>query len=383
MTAHHRPHRPSFIDTRSLVFWVGLGLFIFGLIQLVPFLVRNLSVFPAAGVLSAILWVSYGAVLMVILYRLELFERRSPVTILGAFAWGGVVVAGIGFIAAPAMHDLFAKILGPDLQDWVAAFSAPLVEEPLKMLGVVALAFIPGARINSALDGLFFGLVVGLGFEVTESFMYTTQGSAAEGGDFTMVVLTFILRGIVGGLWNHPTFTAITGAGVGYFFSGRGTTARRWTVMLGALVAAMVLHGFFDSPLFEFGNPFLTSIIKGVPAFVMLVVLIRMARRRERDLFAGVVHDSLPADLISEDEMETLLHKHDRKKARKRLRKQSGLAAAHALKRLQRAQIELVVAIEDNGSGSPEAIALADEVREDREVFESVVAGDSEGAAAG
>lgn len=189
-----------------------------------------------------------------------------------------------------------------------------------------------------------------------------------------IVVLTFILRGVVGGLWNHPTYTGITGAGVGYFFNAKTTVVRRWTVMVGALLAAMVLHGFFDSPLFDFENPFLTSIIKGLPAFALLLVLVRLSRRRERQVFATVAHDQIPVGLITEDEQTTLLRRHDRKKARKQIRKESGMAAAHALKRLQRAQMELVVAVEDEGPNSALATALAEDVREDRRVLEAVLA---------
>lgn len=365
----------SFVDTRSLVFWLFLGLTLWGTIQLYPLLFRGLTVYPGPAALAAVLWLVYGLLLFWILYRLELFERRSPVTMLGAVVWGALVVSGIGVIASPAMSELVGKIVGPELEDWIPAIAAPLVEEPLKMLGVVALAFIPGSRIDSALDGLFYGLLVGLGFEVTESFLYTVQGSMSEGGDFMMVVLTFILRGIVGGLWNHPTYTAITGAGVGYFFGSRANASRRWLVMLGSLLAAMVLHGFFDSPLLESGNPFLSSIVKGIPALVLALVLVRVTRNRERAVFQSIGEDGVPADLVSADELKSLLRKSDRRKARRSVRKQGGLAASHAMRRLQRAQIDLVEAV---GAGGPDAETVrqaAEEVRREREVLAQTLTG--------
>lgn len=364
--------RSSFVDTRSLVFWVGLGLTAFGAIHILPEVLRDLALYPGPGMLAAVLWTVYALVLAFILYRLELFERRSPVTMLGAFVWGAVVVAGIGTIASPAMADLVGKILGPDLEDWVPAFSAPLVEEPLKMLGVVALAFIPGARIDSALDGLFFGLLVGLGFEVTESFLYTTQGTAQEGGDFTIVVLAFILRGVIGGLWSHPTYTGITGAGVGYFFGSKEPALRRWLVMSGCLLAAMVLHGFFNSPLVDNGNPVVSSIIKGLPVLILLLVLLRVARRRERAVFERVAETRVTSDLISDEEVEALLRKSDRRRARRFVRRRHGLSASHALRRLQRAQIDLVEAVAHSGADSEAAQEAAAIVREHRAVLARV-----------
>lgn len=373
MTARARRIGRSFVDPRSLVFWVGIGLTVYGAIHLYPILLRSVSTYPGPGTLAAILWAAYGLVLAVVLYKLELFERRSPATIVGAFVWGAVVVAGIGVVAAPAAHELVGKILGSDLEDWVAAIAAPLVEEPLKMLGVVALAFIPGARIRSALDGLFFGLIVGLGFEVTESFLYTTQGAIQEGGTYAIVVLTFILRGIVGGLWNHPTFTGITGAGVGYFFASKASAAKRWLVMLGSLLIAMVLHGFFDSPLLE-GNPFVASVVKGLPALILLLVLLRISRNRERAIFDAVGESDVPSDLVNADELQSLLTKSDRRKARKRIRKLSGVASAHALRRLQRAQVELVAAVGSDGLESKAAQDAAADVEESRQVLAVAVA---------
>lgn len=363
MTTRQRALSRTFIDPRSLVFWVGAGLVAYGLMHLLPQLARTLS-YPAAAVVSALLWTVYGLVFALVLYRFELFERRSPVTMFGAFIWGAVVVSGIAVVAAPSAHELVDKLLPESMVgEWTAAFAAPLVEEPLKMLGVVALAFIPGARINSAVDGLFFGLMVGLGFEVAESYLYTISGATAEGGSFSMVVLTFVLRGIVGGLWNHPTFTAITGAGVGYFFGSAASLAKRTTALVGSLVVAMVLHGFFDSPLLENDNPFITSVLKGLPAIILLVILYRLAQGRERDRFSTTTELSVPDELIAPDELDVLKSRRGRRHARHKTRKEHGWAASHALKRLQRTQTELVTSIQDEGVDAARSQELATEVR--------------------
>ena len=361
----------SFVDPRTLVFWVFVGLTVYSAFHLYPSVVLPITVFPGPGMFATILWLVYGLVLAVIIYKLELFERRSPITIIGAFVWGAVVATSIAITASPALHDLVSNVLGSDKQDWVAAFAAPLLEEPLKMLGVVALAFIPGARINSTVDGLFFGLLVGLGYEVTEGLLYTSQASLEQGGSFTMVFLVFVLRGVVGGLWSHPTFTAFSGAGVGYFFSSKASAAKRWLVMIGSLIVAMILHGFFDSPLFEFnGNNFAASFVKGLPALILLVILVRISRNRERAVFESVAKGAVPADLVSEDELETLLTKSARRKARKQVRKQSGFAAGHALRRLQQAEVELIAAVASDGAGSDIAQRAGQDVTEARQVLQ-------------
>lgn len=207
---------------------------------------------------------------------------------------------------------------------------------------------------------------------MVESFAYPASAGFEADKAFVAAVLTFVLRGIVGGLWNHPTYTAITGAGVGYFFAGKASKAKRWLMMNEALLAAMILHGLFDSPLLEQGNPLVSTIVKGIPALVLFIILLRIARRRERAVFTGVATDDVPTEFVTSAELETLLTRRDRKKARKIVRKSQGTAAAHALKRLQRSQVEYVAAVSDYGAGSDVALALGDDVRDERAVVASV-----------
>jgi len=356
----------SFVDVRSLVFWVMVGLTGYGLIHIAPLLSNSLTQYPAAGLVSAVLWSAYGLVLMLLLYRLELFERRSPLTMVGAFVWGAVVVSGIGTIAGPAVNELILKIGVPD--GWAAAISAGVTEEPLKMLGVVALALIPRARVNSPIDGLYFGLIVGLGFEVTESYLYTVTGSIQEGGTFMVILLTFVLRGIIGGLWNHPTFTAITGSGVGYFFGAAASLLRRTLVMVGSLLAAIALHAFFDSPVLE-GNPLVSTVVKGLPTLILFIVVFRIAQAKERRRFARIGETQVPRDLITEDELTVLASRKARRRARREERHLSGFAGAHAMKRLQRTQTELVDAMADDGPDADRTSELAADVREAQRVL--------------
>nr|WP_284327964.1 PrsW family glutamic-type intramembrane protease [Demequina litorisediminis] len=162
------PRTATFVDVRSLVFWAGAAVTLYGLVTWLPLVAASLRIQPATGVLSGIVWLLYGCAFLLVLYRMELFERRSPMTVAGALAWGAFAAPGLAAVSAPAMHDLVAAVLPVD-EAWISSFAAPLVEEPLKWLGIVALALIPGARLRSAADGLFYGAVVGLGFQVSES----------------------------------------------------------------------------------------------------------------------------------------------------------------------------------------------------------------------
>ncbi|MFV0634559.1 PrsW family intramembrane metalloprotease [Demequina sp.] len=353
------PRTSTYIDLRSWVFWVGLILTVVGLIKWTPYVTAALAASPSTALLAASLWLLYGFTFIVILYRLELFERRSPVTVLGALLWGAVAAPGLGAIAAPAMHDVVASVLGSN-NPWVPSLAAPLSEEPLKLLGVLALALIPGARVRSAADGLFYGAVVGLGFMVSESFLYTATFSSD--GNIDTVWAMVWLRGIVGGLWSHATYSAIAGAGLGYFFNSGNSAWRRWGALALGLGLAMALHGFFDTPWFS-GNAVLSSIVKGLPVLALFLVVLRWTHLRERRTFAGLAQHVVPDDLVSPGDFTTLATRRARRTARHWAEKRGGRTTARALKRLQGAQLSLLTAAHEDGWGSPRTIELTRDVR--------------------
>ncbi|WNM24721.1 PrsW family intramembrane metalloprotease [Demequina capsici] len=354
------PRTSSVLDFRHPVMWVGMVLFAAGAVRLAPAVVTVLVDAPGPGLLAFSLWTAYGLTLGLLVYRFEMFERRSLRTTAVAFASGAVLVPGIAMVASPALHGILASLRG-GTSEWDSAIAAPLVEEPLKMLVVVALALIPGARVRNASDGLFYGVVVGLGFQVTENFLYSTQWSA-QGTSLSVVMQTFVLRGFVTGLWSHATYTAITGAAVGFFFgSTRRLPTRTLTVVL-SLGAAMLLHGFFNSPLLNLGVvP--AAIIKGIPVLVLGLVTLRWVHLRERSALGADARDLVPDEHVSPADFAALSSRRVRQRARSRMAAQYGTGAAIAFGRLQRAQLDTLITAHDDGLESARYVQALQELR--------------------
>ncbi len=354
------PRTSSALDPRSPVLWVGAALFLIGAVRLLPTVFRSLTEAPGPGLLAFVLWSGYAIVGALLVYRFEMFERRSLRTTAVAFASGLVLVPGIAMVASPAMHGILVSLRGSS-SDWDSAIAAPLVEEPLKMLVVVALALIPGARMRSASDGLFFGVMVGLGFQVTENFLYSTQWSA-QGADSQVVIQTFILRGFVTGLWSHAAYTAITGAAVGYFFGSTRDLRTRVLVVLIALGSAMTLHGFFNSPLLQLGVvP--SAILKGMPVLILALATVRWVHMRERRALHADAQDLVPDEHVSPADFDGLASRRVRRRNRRRVGEQYGPTAALAFARLQRAQLDTLITAHDDGLDSARYVQAIQELR--------------------
>jgi hypothetical protein len=86
-------------------------------------------------------------------------------------------------------------------------------------------------------------------------------------------------------------------------------------------------------------------LVKGIPALLVGVVLVVAAERRQADYYAGMLAAVADPRIASRDEIATLVSPRRRVAARRRARVRLGWAGARAVRRLQRAQAQLAVAL--------------------------------------
>ena len=340
------PRTPGFVETRTLVFWATLALMVVGAYWNFSY---NSDIAGDNGgslVIPLIAWVLYGFVVGWLIYSLQTFERRPVSAAVAAVAWGFFVAGGIvGFIGED-FQSLLVKLLGVETAtEWGSAIRAPFEEETTKLLGVVALALIPRVRLTRTIDGLYYGMLVGLGFLVSENIFFTNEEINLQGGGVASSIFEVMLvRGVFALPLSHVVYTGIAGAGIGYFMSRRGQPILgRLSVAFGLYAAAMLFHGFNNSPILEdvgFG-----LFIKGIPALVTFLFVLRWARREYRsDLL--VLAQSFPE--ISNEDLETLGSRRSRKQAIK------ASADPDRIRETQKAQIDLLVAADIYGLEAPE-----------------------------
>ncbi len=171
-----------------------------------------------------------------------------------AVAWGLTAATAGGIIANAGLGSIWAKSLGlPFSEVWGAALTAPLNEELLKLAGIVLVAVAFPAAVRGPVDGFVIGSLVGLGFEVTENFVYSMNAIVQSGGTggLTPVVQTTVVRLVLTGLGSHWAMSAVAGTAVGLLAAVAWRPGRRRAVAAALLVVlAMALHWLLDSPLF-------------------------------------------------------------------------------------------------------------------------------------
>ena len=123
------------------------------------------------------------------------------------------------------------------------------------------------------------------------------------------------MRGFLGGLWSHTLFTALAGAGVGFFVARRDRPVWQRTVVAVVLfVVAAGFHFLWNSPLLAggvdlglLGSEPRCVLVKGIPALLVGVVLLVAAERRQADYYAGLLAGLGDPRIATADEIRALV----------------------------------------------------------------------------
>jgi len=198
----------------------------------------------------------------------------------GVAAWVAWAIYGLVAIAIvvanAAASTIFLRVIDSDPHAWL---STPVIEESLKAVGVLGLVLIPVLRRVRPLDGLFYGVLVGAGFQVVEDAIYTTTSLFQNPGEpGPAIIATLVMRGFTIGLFTHAVYTGIVGAGIAWAACApSGRRLRRSLGAIGIFVAVMAAHGIFNTQ--DTINPI--NLAAALIPFVVLLLVIRYARRGE------------------------------------------------------------------------------------------------------
>ncbi len=264
----------GFFYTLPLISFQGVGItLILGILALVPVVV----------VLSMIRWI-------------DQWEPEPVGLYLVAFGWGAGVSTLMAIIGNFVFESAVNSMSELDAYQQAAlpvVVGAPLIEEAVKGLGVLILFFAFARYFNGAVDGLVYGMLIGLGFAFTENIFYF--------GQFYDELASVFQARAIESPFVHPFCTAMTGMFVGM------ATNRRFSLAVVPLAVvgysfAVALHGLHNfsavqnvSSVERFGYQ--------LPIYVGAIYLVTFLRRRERERVTQALVDYAQAGWITANEI--------------------------------------------------------------------------------
>ncbi len=218
--------------------------------------------------------------LVLFIWWMDRYEREPFGYVVLSTLWGAIGAIIIGVIFSLILMIPASMIVGKNLADLFGTILfAPIAEEISK--GIFILIILFSLQFDNATDGFVYGAASGLGFAMTENFLYFSQSVGNLEGWIIIVVLRTLFTGIM-----HMITCAIFGAAVGYVKYNK-SKAKKLLIPLLGLGIGMAIHSIWNiTAVWQSRDPNSYPLVWGILllfiALTTIVVLFLLSLSHER-----------------------------------------------------------------------------------------------------
>jgi len=302
----------------------------------------------AAAVLPTVVYV-------LILWWLDRYEKEPKRLLIAAFVWGAVPAVILSIVAQVILMVPLGGLSEGTAELMSSSVLAPVAEELIKGLALLALFLLLRREFDGVLDGIIYGATIGFGFAMTENVFYFARSLRLTG--MQGLTLTILLRNFVFGL-NHALFTSVFGASLGYTRMAK-TGCRRWFVPPLGLLGAILLHGVHN--LFAILASItcfslLISVVSDWGGLLVIFVVMALAWQREKHWIATHLKAEVASGLLTQEEYDIIGSYRNRIAAQWQAWSHSGRREAQRLSKLAQLATELAFKVEQGDERTAEKL---------------------------
>jgi protease PrsW len=245
---------------------------------------------PSTVLLLSIIAAAIPTIMYIgLIYWVDRYEKEPWWLLTAAFLWGAVPSIIIAFIANSVLSIPFYLLAGQTAGDALAAsLIAPPVEETIKGLAVLGIFFLWRDEIDSPLDGIIYGAMVGMGFAMVENVYYFVTVYNEGGAEIWGT--NIFMRGVIFGL-NHALFTSMTGLGVAVARMATNK-AVRFAAPIAGWMMAMFLHFLHNTAVSTGSALCLLAFISDYGGiFLLLIIIVWSLVQEQRWIKAYLVEE--------------------------------------------------------------------------------------------
>ena len=239
-----------------------------------------------------------------LIYWVDHYEKEPVWLLSAAFIWGAIPAALLALIFNTLFSLPFYMIFSESSAELAAGGAiAPVVEEAVKALALFLILVVQRHELDSPLDGIIYGAMVGMGFAMVENILYyTTYFSESGASGWNELVL---VRGVVFGL-NHALYSSLTGLGIALAQLSRNWAIRIAAPLLG-LFAAIALHAIHNVAMFS-GTVvgFLTGLTFGWGGVLLTIAIMVLSLYQERRWMRHYLAEEVGLGTLSAEEFDTV-----------------------------------------------------------------------------
>lgn len=317
-----------------------LGMLVALFLGLLVLIVIGIETGPVALMLGLITATIPVPLYIILVLWIDRYEAEPLWMLATAFFWGALIATFFAFLLNTTSQGVVGALTNANAgQAFAAVISAPIVEEIGKAFILFIFFFWKKDEFDGVVDGIIYASLTALGFAMTENILYYGK-AVAEGGGGALTLIV-IIRGFFAP-FSHPLFTSLTGIGLGLARQSTNVAVKVLTPVVGLLMAIFMHSIWNGSAVFGGGGVFvLTYILVMVPAFIILLVVISLALRREGQVVREFLVLDLERGVLTREEYEQLGSIFGRMGSSYRAFSQSGMKGWRARRRFNQLASEL------------------------------------------
>ena len=282
-----------------------VGLLIALVLGLLVLLVIGIETGPVAFMLGLVTATIPVPLYVILVLWIDRYEAEPFWMLATAFLWGSLVAPFFAFllntIGAITVSEIAANRNAGEM--FALVISAPIVEESAKAAILFLFFLFKKDEFDGVIDGIVYASLVALGFAMTENIQYYGKAAADSGAHLTV---TFFVRGAMAP-FSHPLFTSLTGIGLGLARQTNNRGLKLVAPLLGFLMAIFMHSIWNGSGALGGGGVFLlTYILVMMPSFVIVLIVIAIALRREGQVVREHLLVEFQSGLFTREEYDRL-----------------------------------------------------------------------------
>lgn len=241
-----------------------------------------------------ILFSAVAAVVPMIIYLLfiwkfDKYEREPFGYVIKHFIWGAIGAIIFSVLISSIITFFISSIINEEeLELFNTVVTAPVVEEIMK--GMFLLVTVVDRKFDNMTDGIVYGGAIGLGFGMTENFLYFIMYGTNPVSWIFIVVIRTLFTAVM-----HCVSTATFGAslGIAKFISG----IMKFIIPLIGLLLAMLIHFLWNYSV-SFSYLTLHGFIFLTASIILFIYIFSKSVKNESKLILNQLNNEVESGLI-------------------------------------------------------------------------------------
>jgi len=235
---------------------------------------------------------------LVLIWKFDRYDREPFKLVFTNYLWGALGAIVLALLGSFLLSTIASFVIKDDLQlsRFGAIVVAPVVEEITK--GFFLLITISSKKFDNITDGIVYGGAIGLGFGMTENFLYFITNTDNLASWIMLIIIRSMFSAVM-----HCVSTATLGA---FFALAKfKPVIHKITFALTGLIIAMLIHSSWNYSLSNKENAYLGFLFM-IASIIIFIASYYLSLKRERKIIFNELKEEIINGLIPESHLVIL-----------------------------------------------------------------------------